>query len=113
MADVSEYEVRCPRCDVSFPTGTRKCLHCGGATGPSHGPNGRRKGVERVAVRVADDAPDPKRFELAEVRRAEPIDGEPEDEDPRRGGVLRGVATVVWILIAIGISLARSCSDGS
>jgi hypothetical protein len=29
----SPYEVRCPRCDVSFPTETRQCIHCGGPTG--------------------------------------------------------------------------------
>lgn len=28
----SPYEVRCPRCDVSFPVGQRKCIHCGGST---------------------------------------------------------------------------------
>lgn len=29
----SPYEVRCPRCDVSFPVETRICIHCGGPTG--------------------------------------------------------------------------------
>ena len=28
----SPYEVRCLRCDVSFPVEQRKCLHCGGPT---------------------------------------------------------------------------------
>lgn len=28
----SPYEVRCPRCNVSFPIGTRRCIHCGGPT---------------------------------------------------------------------------------
>lgn len=112
MADVSEYEVRCPRCDVSFPTGTKKCLHCGGATGPSLGPRGRIKIVERAPGRAAAEAPDPDRFELAQEFRAEPIDGEPEEEQPQRSGMLRALATVVWILIAIGISFARSCSEG-
>ncbi len=28
----SPYEVRCPRCDVSFPVETRTCIHCGGPT---------------------------------------------------------------------------------
>jgi hypothetical protein len=110
MADASEYEVRCPRCDVSFPTGTRKCLHCGGATGPSRGPRGRTGLRERAPSSVADGSPDPKRFELAEVRPAEPIDADEEAAPPRRASaLLRGIATVVWIAIAIGISLARSC----
>ena len=29
----SPYEVRCPRCDVSFAPETRTCVHCGGPTG--------------------------------------------------------------------------------
>ena len=33
--EASPYEVRCARCDVSFPVETRSCLHCGGATGPA------------------------------------------------------------------------------
>ena len=112
MADVTEYEVRCPTCDVSFPTGTKRCLHCGGATGPSRGPRGRIKAAGRTPARVDEGSPDPKRFELAEVFRGEPIDAEPEEEASQRGGLLRGIATVVWIAIAIGISLSRSCSEG-
>ena len=29
------YEVRCAQCDVSFPVGTKVCIHCGGRTGKS------------------------------------------------------------------------------
>ena len=29
----SPYEVRCPRCEVSFPVETKTCMHCGGPTG--------------------------------------------------------------------------------
>jgi hypothetical protein len=34
LADRSHFEVRCPRCDVSFPVETRTCMHCGGPTSP-------------------------------------------------------------------------------
>jgi len=27
------YEVLCPRCNVTFPVGTRHCIHCGGPIG--------------------------------------------------------------------------------
>ncbi len=33
----SPYEVRCPRCDVSFPVETKTCIHCGGPTGEAGG----------------------------------------------------------------------------
>ena len=29
----SPYEVRCSRCEVSFPVETKTCMHCGGPTG--------------------------------------------------------------------------------
>jgi hypothetical protein len=113
MADVSEYEVRCPRCDVSFPIDTRKCMHCGGPTGPSHGPRGRIKLEERSAAHARGDPKSVQPFDPAEVFRAEPVGAEPEDAEPtRRGGLLRGIATLIWIAVAIGISVAKSCSDG-
>ena len=31
-ASSSAFEVWCPRCDVSFPVETKRCVHCGGAT---------------------------------------------------------------------------------
>ena len=30
-----DFEVRCLNCDVSFPVGTKRCLHCGGRVGAS------------------------------------------------------------------------------
>jgi hypothetical protein len=113
MADVSEYEVRCPRCNVTFPIGTKVCLHCGGATGPSSGARGRIRFGEAPHASTAPAAPDTARFELVQPARAVPIDGLPEEEEvPQRGGWIRGAGTLVWILLAIGISVARSCSEG-
>ena len=32
-SEASPYEVRCARCDVSFPVEAKTCMHCGGPTG--------------------------------------------------------------------------------
>ena len=41
----SPYEVRCLRCDVSFPLGTRRCIHCGGPTSSSGASYGASSGA--------------------------------------------------------------------
>ena len=109
MTQVSEYEVRCPRCDVSFPKGTKKCMHCGGRTGPSvlRGP--------RMTSRHAEERLDPMAPEQGirigdEVVRPLPVDFE-EEEPTRRSGLLRALITVVWIGLAVAFSMARACSE--
>ncbi len=48
----AHFEVRCPRCDVSFPPETRRCIHCGGPTSKP-GPN---KGRDWVHTTDGDSA---------------------------------------------------------
>jgi len=33
VASANSYEIRCARCNVSFPTDAKQCLHCGGPLG--------------------------------------------------------------------------------
>jgi hypothetical protein len=89
------YEVRCPACAVSFPVGTRRCIHCGGATA-----------VPQTAARLAALRELPFEFEPAEGPLME--DG-PEEEAPRRGG--RGLA-LMWLLLAVAASIYRTCAQG-
>lgn len=79
------FEVYCDRCRVTFPVGTRRCMHCGGPTTGSR------------ARRPPGREPEP-----------EPLEAEPEAEiGPRR---LVSPLTLVWIvLIAVGY-LVRACS---
>lgn len=93
MTDAPQYEVRCPQCDVSFPIGTRRCLHCGGAT--------VKPGVA-VQMRTAG-----LRMPLgAALPRSE--DEPEEDEALVRRGPRR--LTVLWVLIVLAASIYRSCA---
>jgi len=118
MAHASEYEVRCPRCGVSFPPETKKCVHCGART--------RRDGAGgRAETSVTDRTElgsvfDRGRFSLSEhdmgaQARPRAFDAEPEEPEEAegigRGGVVRALVTLVWILLAVGFSLLRTCSD--
>jgi len=111
MAKASEYEVHCPQCNVTFPVGTKRCLHCGAPTGPSPRSDSR--------ARWNDTS---RRYEAAPagaggpefMLRPRPVDAEPDDEemaDVGRGGLLRVGVTVLWILLAVGFSVLRACSE--
>lgn len=90
MMHSPEVEVRCPTCNVSFPLGTRRCLHCGGPT---------------VAASVAAQVRSSRRTPMG---AAMPED-EAEDEQVqlRRGP---RTLTVLWILAALAASLYHSCA---
>jgi hypothetical protein len=79
------YESYCYQCRVTFPVGTRRCVHCGG-------PIGRR---------------DPKGGLLA------PPEPHVADEAPQEPSVLRRMGSIsLWVLIAIGAALSRMCQEG-
>ena len=118
MHTVSKYEVRCPRCDVSFPVDTRRCLHCGGATGPSviELPEFQHSVVEEpepspsyapaAAVDERGYAASPFQPETQPRFEAE------EEEGSGRPSILRSASTIIWIALAILFSVMRVCSDG-
>jgi len=82
-APANPYEVYCTRCKVSFPVGTRVCMHCGGPIG-----------------RAATAAPT--------LRGPAPIDLDPDDELPSRSMVFSPM-TFVWLLAAVATVIYRSC----
>jgi hypothetical protein len=81
------FEVYCDRCRVTFPVGTRRCVHCGGPTGGSPG---------RVAMRFE---------QVGEPELAEP---EVETEPGRRRMV--SPLTLVWIVLIVAGYAIRACS---
>ena len=88
------YEVSCPSCRVTFPVGTRRCMHCGGATA-----------TPETAARLQALSELP--FDLEPAEEAA-VEAEPEEAPQRRGG--RGLA-LMWIFLALAASLYRACSE--
>lgn len=83
------YEVYCYSCRVTFPVGTRACVHCGRPIGTQFAPPGALPvGPGPARPDEVEDAADP----LTVARR------------------LGGVS--LWVLIAIGAALARFCGGG-
>jgi len=126
---ISRYEVRCPRCDVSFPVGTRRCIHCGGRTGPSAAGPSRASGTSfalRPMGTAASSAAGVQPPAAGEGIRFGPsgissgsagaeslavVDDDDEQESAAaRPSVLRAVSTLVWVALALALSLSRSCS---
>ncbi|MBJ22945.1 MAG: hypothetical protein CL933_26340 [Deltaproteobacteria bacterium] len=118
---------------MSFPVGTRTCVHCGGRTGPSgqlihdegfvfsdgsHGTDSPRSAPLSGALQD-DDALEPvaaSPFSLGDASSggaaADDRDLEASDE-PRSvvRSLVRSLGGVVWVILLIGFSLARSCGD--
>lgn len=85
------FEVRCDRCSVTYPVGTRTCLHCG-----------ERLGRSRPAGASLRSAPG---------RPAE-LPGEAQDEELElagRSGVLSPVA-ILWVVLLVGGAVYRLCA---
>ena len=115
MTDFStEYEVRCSRCDVSFPVGQKRCIHCGGRLGS--------RGVKEMGFTPAEGFKPPgvgyDSSEQGQGLRAASgtplaMDEESESEAPAgRFGFLRGGMTLVWIVLAGLYSILRACGEG-
>ncbi|MCZ6464889.1 MAG: hypothetical protein O7A09_11195 [Proteobacteria bacterium] len=88
---MTAHEVRCYSCDVSFPQGTKQCMHCGGRTG------------QRPVQGLLPPGLEPPR----------PLQVEAEDADesnPLRRGPARMVMGAVWVLLALVASLYRVCT---
>ncbi|MBW2500792.1 MAG: hypothetical protein JRF61_26210 [Deltaproteobacteria bacterium] len=109
----SAYEVRCPRCDVSFPPETRECIHCGGRTG-------RRAAAPLVQPWIEPDSespashppspiePEPDPFFSMQPTAGEGADGETESASLSRT-LLRSLGTLIWVGLLIAFTLARNC----
>lgn len=129
----SPYEVRCLRCDVSFPLETRRCIHCGGPTSSfgaaaatttgmtgTTGPLTPSSGTSPAPIGIETGGPFPwsrprepesPRAPGANLPGAELPDP---DEVPQSPGatLLRSFGSLIWIVALIGFSIARSCSEG-
>jgi hypothetical protein len=100
MGSVSQYEVRCESCRVSFPVGTKVCIHCGGRTGPS--PVDEPSGM--LWTRSTGSPPDVHQDAQRDAQQQE------EEEEVRQSPV-RVLVTLLWVALAIAFSVVRSCSE--
>lgn len=112
---MSQYEVWCHACNVTFPPGAKRCLHCGARTRPDPPPAARRR-AESAGGPLAG-LPLSYSYENGPVMVASevPVAGattEP-DEEPARRSILRAGMTILWmILLAAGYAW-RACSQES
>jgi hypothetical protein len=81
------YEVFCPRCRVTFPVGTRSCIHCGG--------------------RLARDRWQPADKRVTFDEGAGPL----EDERPRISPF--SPVALIWVLLFVAGTIYRACTSGS
>jgi hypothetical protein len=87
----SPYEVRCERCRVTFPVGTRRCVHCGGRIG------GRP--LQLLPAEFGDPS-----------REHEDGDGPEEDEALPVRSRLLSPFTLLWLLAAVVASVYQHCA---
>jgi len=78
------FEVYCNRCNVTFPVGTRRCLHCGG-----------RLSRERGTPEAEPAQP----FLLAPAE---------EGEAPRRSPI--SPILLLWLAVFVGGTIYRACA---
>ena len=82
---VNPFEVYCTRCRVSFPVGTRTCMHCG----------------HPIASRPAG---------AAVVMRSGASDEEAAEELPLHG-LKASPLTILWLLAGVATVAYRACSS--
>ena len=130
----SPYEVRCLNCDVSFPIGTKVCIHCGGRIteqgafiameDPAEFPTSAAPGD----YTISSSAPEPKTssadtpfgvFDEAGIfqddSRSEPANDRAYQEEAEAPGfvqmLMRSAGSFIWIALLIAFSLSRSCEN--
>jgi len=107
-SQTTRFEVRCPSCNVSFPVGTRRCVHCGGRTGESLG--ARVSGLRSSQPELVEEPPrswSPIDYDGGES----PLDEVDEEAGDPRGSILRRSFTLIWVVLLIGISVIRACME--
>jgi hypothetical protein len=132
----SPYEVRCPRCDVSFPVETRRCIHCGGPTaasaatvepgafpGPLEAIRTGESTTQPAPIAGGEDSPFSWGRSRDTVATPPPLPPEsvarggelepPEDGPPSVvGALLRSFGSLFWIIALVAFSMLRNCSEG-
>jgi len=95
----SAYEAWCPRCRVTHPPGTRRCLHCGGTVLPERPAAGAFAGGPVVQPGSATPWP------------IEAGEDEETREPPRAARRMKAGMAALWIVLAIVTGILRACAE--
>lgn len=112
---MSQYEVWCNHCDVTYPPKTRRCMHCGGRTSPSR----LQRSMRDSGLALRDDLPPFLAAEVGSSQEALPPAVSPvalEDSEaaleaePGRRSLLRAGMSVVWMILLAAGYLWKNCT---
>ncbi len=112
MRVASKYEVRCPACNVSYPVGQKRCVHCGGRTDKKYvdAPDAPPEFTQGLG----DVEPEPPVTFGGEGRELVFLPQEAPDADAEemRGGWIRRLGGLVWIILFVVLTAVRMCTEG-
>jgi hypothetical protein len=119
----SFYEIRCDRCNVSFPPETKVCFHCGERLGPRRQVLDSAPTLEEAFKHLMPADPtsknsDPNLLNASRVSpgvayESGPIAGqEQEQEQEPRSTKARLLGNFVWIALAVVFTVYRACNGG-
>lgn len=113
MRVVSKYEVSCPTCNVAYPPGQKRCVHCGGKTMQSvvEMPDAQSEFTD--AVGRVELEPEPHAMSAGEGEEFVflPRGASEEEAAEPRGGILRRLGSLVWVALFIVLTAIRMCSE--
>ncbi len=128
-SESNDYEVRCPRCEVSFPVEIKVCLHCGGRTGPGDQAHAAKpffdfnsdSDTESGVVDTGFDAPfsseqtdDSEAFVIAPPEDTIAIETRDESSSPAGVGrsILGSMGSLIWVAMLIAFSVYSQLCGG-
>lgn len=100
--EIYPHEAWCPRCSVSHPLGTQRCLHCGHGVMPV-------RPIE--SMRSATTTPAPSAYEFPSALDATAEADAPAAPSPRAASPLKIGMNVIWVALFVVVTLVRVCSE--
>ena len=102
MTEIYPHEAWCPRCRVSHPPGTKRCLHCGHGVLPVRPVEGMRASATMsrgpieipMAPDIVSEDAEREQGEMSRVAR------------PLRFGI-----AAIWVVLAAAGAILRACTE--
>ena len=118
------YEVRCPRCDVSFSVETRRCIHCGGPTSAADVPPAsvidpavmppwvRTSKAESGSPDPYDGSSSSGTAQIPGAGNAESVEAPEDAPSSLASTLLRTFGSLFWVIALVAFSILRNCGEG-